>query len=147
MFLRKMKTATGLLLILATGTGVGTPDQRVLAQLQQDVESPQRINESKPTNAQPRLDLYGDPLPEGAVARFGTTRFRHEPRLENSWLVKAISPDSKMLATKDWESLRLWSLEDGKLLREFPINSPSSIAFTPDGKRILTCTDKTMDFY
>src|ERR1700740_1226903 len=102
MFLRKMKTATGLLLILATGTGVGTPDQRVLAQLQQDVESPQRINESKPTNAelqkrkQPRLDLYGDPLPEGAVARLGTTRFRHEPRLENSWLVKAISPDSKM---------------------------------------------------
>jgi WD40 repeat protein len=153
MFLSKMKTVTVLLLILATGTGVGTLGHRVLAQRQQAAEAPARIAQTKSPNAefqnrkQPCLDLYGDPLPEGAVARLGTIRFRHEPRLDTSWLVKAISPDSKMLATKDWESIRLWSLEDGKLLREFPINSPSSIAFTCHGKRILTCTDKTMDFY
>src|SRR5712692_6292753 len=75
MFLSKMKTATVLLLILASGTGVGTLGHRVLAQRPQAAEPPARIADTKPTNAefqkrkQSRLDLYGDPLPEGTVTR------------------------------------------------------------------------------
>jgi WD40 repeat protein len=155
MFLSKLKTDTLLLLILATGVGVGTLGHRVLAQGQHAAEPAARITETKRTNAefqkgkQPRLDLYGDPLPEGAVARLGTTRFRHEPRGDGAWLVTAISRDGRILATQDtYESLRLWNLEDGKLLREIRTNARTgAIAFTPDGKRILTCTSNTTDFY
>jgi WD40 repeat protein len=131
----KIKTASVLLLILATGTGVRTPGPAYCLLFFPD--------------KQPRLDLYGDPLPDGAVARLGTTRFRHEPRNDNAWLVTAISRDGKILASHDtYESLRLWSLEDGKLLREIRTNARTGvIAFTPDGKRILTCTSKTTDFY
>lgn len=99
---------------------------------------------------QPRLDVHGDPLPEGAVARLGTTRLRHEPSHSDGWVARAISPDGKILATTSWHEARFWSLEDGKLLRQFPIEGPASpIAITPDGKGFVACriNQKFVDFY
>src|SRR5262245_25772701 len=99
---------------------------------------------------QPRLDIHGDPLPEAAAARLGTARFRHEPTKSEGWVAKAISPDGKILATASLHDARFWSLEDGKLLREFPIEGPASpIAVTPDGKGFVACriNQKMVDFY
>ncbi|HTU91073.1 MAG TPA: sigma-70 family RNA polymerase sigma factor, partial [Gemmataceae bacterium] len=42
-------------------------------------KSPQPPAAEKP---QPRLDRFGDPLPPGAVRRFGTLRFRHDSILD-----------------------------------------------------------------
>jgi RNA polymerase sigma factor (sigma-70 family) len=153
MLFTKVKIVTALVLTMTlAATAVGIAAHQVLRpgdQTQKSArpaEEPTAGVEKKPR--EPRVDLYGDPLPEGAVARLGTTRFRHEPR-GDGWLVTAISRDGKILATHDThESLRLWSLEDGKLLREIRTNARTyPIAFTPDGKRILTCTSNTTDFY
>ena len=101
--------------------------------------------------AQPRptVDRYGDPLPDGAIARFGTVRFRH-----GGWLQSfAYSPDGKMIATGGFGSTMLWEAETGKPIaslvqRDSAPTTPGKppqlvarrgeiifgLAFSPDGK-------------
>jgi len=82
-----------------------------------------------------RADLYGDPLPKGAVARLGTTRWRHASSVQ----ALAVSPDGKTLATTTWQpSIRLWDMHSGRELRQLPVENgwPSCLAFSPDGKML-----------
>jgi hypothetical protein len=98
-----------------------------------------------------RVDLYGDPLPQGAIARMGTTQFRHPPpdrRRLKDYLGDppvtgvAFSADGQALATRRSERLRLWNANTGKLLLE--IKNPDlgmygDQVFSPDG-RFLAAT-------
>ncbi len=66
-----------------------------------------------------RTDLYGDPLPVGAVARMGTVRFRQQPAFKRLGL----SRDGKTLASVGW-SIDLW---------DYPIGLPRKIFKLPPG--------------
>src|SRR6266851_3887923 len=67
----------------------------------------QRQPENKPTSA----DLYGDPLPPGAIARIGTVRFRHGTWIE----ALAYSPDGRTIAAGDKDGyIRMWEARTGK---------------------------------
>ncbi len=85
----------------------------------------------------PRTDLYGDPLPPGALARFGTVRLRHV-----HWaLAVAWSPDGKALASAGWDNtIRLWEPTTGRELRRFVNHSEpvSCVAFSPDGRVVVS---------
>lgn len=85
-----------------------------------------------------RVDLQGDPLPPSAVARLGSMRLRHDTSLGNHPI--AFSPDGKILATGTPQSVRLWSTETGKLMRELRTEFAGRMLFTRDGKRLLVST-------
>src|SRR5437763_1514499 len=73
-----------------------------------------------------RVDRDGEPLPAGAVARYGVMRLFHERagRLD-------FSPDGKLLASRSDKELRVWDVKTGRLLRRVPAVAAS--AFTPGG--------------
>jgi len=63
-----------------------------------------------------RKDLAGDPLPEGALVRMGTLRWRHKSNVN----YVAYLTDGKSIITADGDqTIRLWDRETGKEIRRF----------------------------
>jgi WD40 repeat protein len=91
-----------------------------------------------PAQAPARLDVLGDPLPPGAIARLGTTRLCPivEGRSGAAWV--AFSPDSKVLITGDNPVLCAWDTATGRELGWFRDKVPATAAkFSADGKALL----------
>jgi WD40 repeat protein len=80
-------------------------------------------------------DQYGDPLPDGAIARLGTVRFRHSDALYDL----LVSPDGRTLISAGGNSVEIWDAQSGRRLRRFPFarNSVNGIELTPDGKLLV----------
>lgn len=84
----------------------------------------------------PRTDRYGDPLPEGAIARLGTIRFRSGAQVFSV----AYSPDGRLLATSGYDgTVCVWRTADGKevfriLTPRTAVHGAPDIEFSPDGK-------------
>jgi WD40 repeat protein len=88
----------------------------------------------------PRTDLYGDPLPDGAVARLGTTRRKHLGGVLGGARGVVFSPDGKTFASVGDRIPRLWDAATGKELRRFVGHESwvSCVLFFPDGKTLVT---------
>src|SRR5262249_33309498 len=100
----------------------------------------------EPARAASRVDRQGDPLPAGALARFGSLRFYH---LAPGLCGQAYSPDGKLLASADGTGIVLWDALTGKEIRRLPYpqflrdevtdvrsEAAQSLSFTPDGKEV-----------
>lgn len=81
-------------------------------------------------------DRYGDPLPTGALARFGTVRFRHDGMIRCT----AISPDGHLIAAGGLNSIQIFNAETGQTLHHIngTSNTVQALAFTPDNKQLAS---------
>jgi WD40 repeat protein len=106
---------------------------------------PARSQDSPAQKKQPavKLDQAGDPLPAGAVARLGTTRFRHQ----NLVSFVGYSGDGGLLVTLSGESsLRFWDARSGKEVRRlelkvnrrrFMFGGAPAVLLSGDGKTLV----------
>jgi WD40 repeat protein len=95
---------------------------------------PQAKAEEKPAKRaekKPRTDLYGDPLPPGALHRLGSLRFRHGSEIN----AVVFSPDCKTLVVGCDDCIVLWDSNTGGELRRIPVQrGANALAMTTDGK-------------
>ena len=101
-----------------------------------------------PTRPQERIDLYGDRLPAGSIARLGTLRF---------WLGHpissvAFSPGGENLAAASAGhgiTLRVWEIGSGRTVHVLPApenalpegNGLRAVVFAPDGRTLAAACD------
>jgi RNA polymerase sigma factor (sigma-70 family) len=77
---------------------------------------------------QERTDRYGDPLPEGALVRLGTVRFRNS----SAPALLAFRPGTRQLLSvsggDEGVSVRLWDARTGKVLRDTRTPLPAGVS-------------------
>jgi RNA polymerase sigma factor (sigma-70 family) len=136
MAIMNLKVGLTLCLLLgmaAAGMAMLTPRAPLapLGQAERPAESPQAED-----NAGVPVDRYGDPLPQGAVARLGTLRFRTEAERANEL---AFTPNGKTIAVASMSGVWLFDAATGRRTQTWqPQNGyPWRVAFSPDGKRLL----------
>jgi RNA polymerase sigma factor (sigma-70 family) len=102
-----------------------------------DMHVPAGPASAAPLVQQARTDLFGDPLPPGAIQRLGTLRFRH-PQPVNSL---TFSRDGKSLIASGWDGvIRFWDPATGTEQRRFKGHSSSvfGLAVSADGKALAS---------
>ena len=79
-----------------------------------------------------RLDLHGDPLPNGAIARLGSVRM-----LDRSLQHLVLSPDAKFAVSNAQDAYTVWDLATGRVERRIEIeNAAAPMVMSPDGATI-----------
>jgi len=80
----------------------------------------------------PRLDVHGDPLPDGALARLGSIRWR----AGNTISMTAFLPDGKSILTVSQDYIvQVWDRDSGKEVRQFDAAGP--VPNNPNGPQIV----------
>jgi WD40 repeat protein len=93
-----------------------------------------------PAVAGPRTDAHNDPLPDGAIVRFGT----YTDRIGGARVLRslALSPDGKTLAAETSSGITLWDVDTGRPRARIPWRSSQGdfprfeLCYSPDGKQL-----------
>jgi hypothetical protein len=125
----------GLLLLMATAVASGLAVSVLSKPDAEPGQTAQKgpLPKSSSDKAQSRTDRYGDPLPEGAIGRLGTIRFRL-----GGWGESVLfTPDGKNLISRDGGGLHVWDVSTGRPLRQFSLpenQRVGAIVLSPDGQ-------------
>jgi WD40 repeat protein len=92
---------------------------------------------------QARIDSHGDPLPDGAVFRLGTARFREKAAIAGV----AFVPDGKRLVTVRRDGfVRLWDVATGRAVGEVrgPGGPVVSLRISPNGRVVAVRGERSL---
>ncbi len=94
-----------------------------------------------------RLDVNGDPLPDGAIQRIGSSRFRNSAAVDKMHY----TPDGKTLLSISTDAfLHVWDAETGKLRWRFKMDSviyEHSVVFGVDSKTVAVLGNSGFKFF
>ncbi|HEV3204810.1 MAG TPA: hypothetical protein VGY77_10520, partial [Gemmataceae bacterium] len=144
-FVARVKFAAAVLLaaVVVAAGAVFAIRQAVAAKLGNETQpfaEGRKDPQAKPEGKLTRTDLYGDPLPPGAVARLGSVQLRHQGLTDLVFLA-----DNKTLVSSGWNrEIRFWDAATGKLVRITQLQETGGpgrgLALSPDGKTVA-CWD------
>jgi WD40 repeat protein len=135
-----MKAAIVSLALVGLGIGIYASVGRA------DAPTPGRTKKAEePKATAKRVDALGDPLPDGAIMRFGTRRFREQ----SSWQYQ---PDGKSYLVSHGSEIRRIEAKTGVVVESWPIGKSQGdlawagaydgvIGFSPDGRYALFTND------
>jgi RNA polymerase sigma factor (sigma-70 family) len=93
---------------------------------------------SPPAARAARTDRHGDPLPDEALTRLGTVRFRHGGLIRGL----AFTPNGRLLVAADSDGVRVWEVATGREVRRLD-NLPGAAgnaSLSRDGKFVAVAT-------
>jgi RNA polymerase sigma factor (sigma-70 family) len=138
-------TRTGVLLSLLLTVGLAAAGVGVLASQPEKPKAapPPVARHAEQPKAEPvaavQNDLYGDPLPDGALARLGTVRLHHA----GLWQVVFSADGKSLLSTGGDDVVRRWEISSGKLVGAQPYTLPpedsGASAFLSTDAKTLAC--------
>src|SRR5438874_6170998 len=85
-----------------------------------------------PQTSTPAADMYGDPLPPGAIARMGTVRWRHGGM---SRFVTFLPDGKSVLSVGEDNIIRVWEFPSGKEIRHFGLEETDDPS-TSEGRHV-----------
>jgi RNA polymerase sigma factor (sigma-70 family) len=123
----KTRIAALLLMIASVFGGLATAVAHRPGQ-----KTEQATQQRKATSDEPGADQYGDPLPQGAIARMGTIRLRHAG---HAFAVAFLADGNTVVSGGADGTLNAWEVATGKRIKHQKLAaSTHSIAIAPDGK-------------
>jgi WD40 repeat protein len=94
-----------------------------------------------------RVDAQGDPLPPGAILRFGTSRLRTTSPI----LAVVFAPDGNVFATSDRGQICIWDLASQRQIRKLRIRKepfpPGFVDFVKGGRELICAGSSEVEFW
>ncbi|HEY7425513.1 MAG TPA: sigma-70 family RNA polymerase sigma factor [Gemmataceae bacterium] len=137
-FLHKLKLVSAVVVLLGV-TGGGLSMMALRPQAVEENEPPlAAVPDDKPVSGEKRVDLYGDPLPEGAEMRLGTI----QRRAVGAQI--AATPDGRsIVSVRGGKYVAIWDAATGRMRQrhELPVAAIDPMSFSelsPDGRWLAT---------